>query len=330
MSSQTLDECKGCKRDVKSLFACPTRTLHFSVHQKKCPRELALAEKIKALEEATKPRGKLEVIAEVDGDRYLELPPELIYWKDPIRKTILEKDVNDLATSFSMHGQIEPIVVTGPNEQGMYEGICGRLRYEGMKRLHGRPILARVHQFKDESEKREWQLAENLHRRELTEIQRDEAIKELYEVQKEKFSDVEEKHILSTVTQRIEELTGEKPAERSVRKRLQIVSELPKEVKNTVTGDRDFGIRHAEQLLRLKNMPEKQLELARIFSRKPMTVQQLKKKVNEVINPPSPKPKSIDTGLKFDCPVCGETYVIIHVDEGKHRFEKITVMDSEH
>ncbi|MFQ6076647.1 MAG: ParB/RepB/Spo0J family partition protein, partial [Candidatus Bathyarchaeia archaeon] len=258
----------------------------------------------------------------------LELPTELIYWKDPIRKDIRREDVDDMATSIMCHGQIQPIVVTGPDEEGKYEGVCGRLRYEAMKRFPGRPILARVHQFKSAREKREWQLAENLHRRGLTTLQRAEAYLELYESMREEFGGVHDKHIVSTIAKRQEELTGEKaPAERSIRKYIQVSKDLPEEVKKTVIDDR-FGIAHAEQLLRLKGMPEKQLDLAEEFAKEPMTVQKLKKRVDEILNPPEPKPSPIDTGLKFECPICGETYMIIHVDEGKHRFESVTVMES--
>ncbi|MFQ6076040.1 MAG: ParB/RepB/Spo0J family partition protein [Candidatus Bathyarchaeia archaeon] len=307
--------CVGCAKTEQEIEECRIYQYRFKVYGRRCPRQGPKPPKVMA--------------EDVAGDQYLELPLEIIYWKDPIRKDILEKDVNDLAMSFTCHGQIEPIVVTGPDEEGKYEGICGRMRYEAMKRLRGRPILARVRKFESEREKREWQLAENLHRRELTEIQRDEAIKELYELERERFPDAEEKHIVSTLAKRIEDLTGEKPAERSVRKRLQIASELPKEVKNAVTGDRHFGLRHAEQLLRLKDFPEKQLELARECVEKAMTVQALKKRVDDFLNPPPPKPESIDTGMVFTCPVCGETYTTIHLEEGKHKLQRIEVMETE-
>lgn len=294
---------------------CRIRKYQFAVLSRKCPRE-----------EPEKPK----VIAEgVARDVYLEIPTDLIVWRNPIRD-INPEDVSNMAASFACHGQIMPIVVTGPDEEGKYEGVCGRLRYEAMKRFAGRAILARVRHFKDESERREWQLAENLHRRKLTEIQRDEATKELYELEKKKHSGVDDKHIVSAVATRIEGFTGEKPAERSVRQRLQIASELPKEVKNAVTGHREFGIRHAVELLRLKEVPQKQLDLAEAFAEKPMSVQKLKKRVDEVISPSPPKPEPVDTGLKFECPVCNETYVIIHVDKERHRFDRITVMDSEH
>jgi len=269
-----------------------------------------------------------KVIAEVAGDQYVELPLDLIYWTDPVRKEIRKEDIDAMATSFACHGQIKPIVVDWPDEEGRYEGVCGRLRYEAMRRFHERPILTRVHKFNSAREKREWQLAENLHRRNLTAIQKAEAYKELYESMREEYGGVHDKHIVSTIAKRQEDLTGEKPSESIIYDYVH-VAELPEEVKEKITVDRNFGLEHGKQLLRLKDMPDKQLEIAEDFAREPMTVKQLKKKVNEALSPPPPKPSPVDTGLKFECPVCGETYVIVHVGEGKHRFERITVIESE-
>jgi len=269
----------------------------------------------------------------VAGDKYLELPTDVIVWKDPIRD-IRKEDINNMAASFTCHGQIEPIVVDWPHEEGKYEGVCGRLRYEAMKRFPGKPILARVHRFKSAREKREWQLAENLHRRDLTAIQKADAFKELYESYRDELGGVHDKHIVSTLAESLQEISGEKaPAERTIQKYIQVARELPNEVKKTVTGD-GFGLRHAEQLLRLKDKPQEQLKLAESFSHsdsfgKPMSVQQLKKQVDKTLSPPPPKPPPVDTGMLFNCPVCRETYTTIHVEEGKHRLQRIEVMKTE-
>lgn len=275
--------CAGCTKAGREVAECRIRVYQFSPHGRKCARE-----------EPEKPK----VIAEAGGDQYLEIPLELIYWREPIRKAIREEDVQNIAMSFTCHGQIEPIVVKPPNEEGMYDGVVGRLRYEGMRFRHGKTILARVHRFKSAREVREWQLAENLHRRDLTAIERAEAYRELYESLKEEFGGVKDKHIVSTIAKSLEELTGEKQAERSIRKYIQVSKDLPEEVKKTVTNDH-FGIAHAEQLLRLKNMPKKQLELAEELVSEPMSVQQLKRKVDEISSPPKPK------GLTFTCFFCG-------------------------
>jgi ParB family chromosome partitioning protein len=246
------------------------------------------------------------VVAELEGDQYLEIPLELIYWKDPIREVLKHQDIVDMASSLRLHKQIEPIVVKPPNEDGRYEGVIGRLRYEGAKYAHLETILARVHQFKSQREVREWQLVENLHRRQLTELERDEAYKELYDLIKQERGGVYKEHVVKDIAKKIEELTGERPSEKTIWKRIQIAEELPnrvKEILKSLTGE-SFGIRHAEQLLRLKDMPEKQVEFAEEFAAtvikgKPMTVKNLKKKVDNLITPPKPK------GSVLTCFFCG-------------------------
>lgn len=308
-------QCGECTKTEAEADICRIRQVQFAVFGRKCPRE-----------EPEKPKA---IVEDVVGDRYLELPLELIYWKDPVRKDIRKEDVDAMATSFACHGQIEPIVVSGPDEEGKYEGVCGRLRYEAMKRFQGRSILARVHKFGSAREKREWQLAENLHRRDLTAVQKADAFNELYESYKEELGGVHHKHIVSTMAKSLQEISGEKaPAERTLQQYIQVSKELPEKVKKTVTGHA-FGVRHALQLLRLKEKPEEQLKLAESYSHsdavgKPWTVQQMKKRVDETISPPGPKPSPIDTGMKITCPICNQDFMLIHSE--KHRLDPIKVI----
>lgn len=55
---------------------------------------------------------------------------------------------------------------------------------------------------------------ENLHRRQLTELERDEAYKELYDLIKQERSGIYKEHIVNDMAKKIEELTGEKPSEK--------------------------------------------------------------------------------------------------------------------
>lgn len=283
--------CRDCRKTDREVEGCGVRLVQFSVYGRKCPRE-----------EPSEPK----VVAELGGDQYLEIPLELIYWKEPIRAILKQQDIVDMASSLRLHQQIEPIVVKPQDEEGRYEGVVGRLRYEGAKHAHLKMILARVRQFKSLREVREWQLVENLHRRQLTELERDEAYKELYDLIKQERQGVYKEHVVKDMAKKIEELTGEGPSEKTVWKRIQIAEELPDRVKKTVktlTGE-SFGIRHAEQLLRLKDDPDKQLEFAEEFvatviKGKPMTVKNLKKKVDNLIEPAKPK------GPIFACFFCG-------------------------
>jgi len=116
----------------------------------------------------------------------------------------------------------------------------------------------RVHRFRSEAEVKAWQLAENLHRRELTAMQRAEAYKQLYGTLEEEVGGVKDKHIVGTIAMMEEELTGEKLPERSVWEYIQIANELPEEVKAKTLNVESFGVGHAKQLLRLKDEPDKQ------------------------------------------------------------------------
>ena len=226
-----------------------------------------------------------------------------------------------MALSFNCHGQIQPIVVKPANEQGLYEGVVGRLRYEGAK-LAGQPTIhARIREFKSVVEVREWQLAENLHRRGLTAIQYGEAYKELYGTLKEEFGGIHDKHIVEKIAKRLEELIGEKRAEKTIYDYIRI-TKLPKEVKEKIRNDPKFGIGHAKQILRLKDKPEIQLKLAEKFASKPVSVRTIKHEVNNILKP-KPPVQEIHVGF-FECPICHHNYEIVHIDpRGKHKLEEI-------
>lgn len=307
--------CVGCEKTEKEIEECRIYQYKFKVFDKRCPRQGPQPPKV--------------IAEDVAGDQYLELPLELIYWKEPIRREITEEDVNDMSTSLVCHGQIHHIVVKPPDEKGTYEGVIGRLRYEGTKRHHGRTILARAHRFRDEAEVREWQLAENLHRRELSITQRADAYAKLRELLRQKMPHVDDEHIVSTMTKSLEEMTGEEPSKDKVWEYLRISASLSESVKKIVDRGK-LGVRHVREILKLSDAPDKQVELAEKATEQGWTSEKLKREVNSILSPPEPKPSPVDTGLKFECPVCGETYMIVHVDEGKHRFQRIEVMESEH
>ena len=69
-----------------------------------------------------------------------------------------------------------------------------------------------------------------LRRKGLTALQRAEAYKGLYEKLKGEVGGVKDKHIVSTIAMMEEELTGEKPSEKTVYDYLRLV-ELPRNVK---------------------------------------------------------------------------------------------------
>jgi len=123
-------------------------------------------------------------------------------------------------------------------------------------------------------------------RKDLTAIQRGEAYTQLYEVRRRSLDGVKDKSIVAGIAESIEKQTGEKKAERTIWEYIQISKELPKGVKQKTANVSSFGIGHALQLLRLKDKPKVQLELAEKFVQKPITVQNLKQEVNKILKPP--------------------------------------------
>lgn len=261
-------------------------------------------------------------------DTILKVPLPSIAWNSPIRD-FTQQDIINMATSLRVHGQIHPIVCK-PQADGVYEGVCGRLRFEGAKHAHIPEVLVRVHKFERESAVKEWQLAENLHRKDLTALERAEAYKTLYDQSREERGGVHDKHIVTAIAESQEKLTGKKPSERDVWRYIQIANELPKEVKEKTANVGSFGVGHADQLLRLKTKPDKQIELAKEFVHsniegKPLTVKKLKKKVDQILSPtpPAPPEQAIDTGIIFTCPTCGWKATHIHISEKKHKLQEV-------
>jgi len=213
-----------------------------------------------------------------------------------------QEDIQRMAQSLRVHGQIQPIVVKPQNGEGLYEGVCGRLRYEGAKHAHIPEILARIHKFASESEVRAWELAENLHRRDLTAVQKAEGFKELYDSYRKELGGVKGKEIVSTIAQTQEDFDGEKPSEKTIYDYMHLC-DLPNEVKEKIHINVNFGVAHGLELLRLKDKPNKQIELAEKFvessiKEDPLSVRELKKEIDEILNPPQ-EPGPLPEG-KYD------------------------------
>ena len=229
-------------------------------------------------------------------DEFKLVPLSLIFWKTPIRDFTGE-DVENMAASIMIHGQIQPIVVKQPDAEGSHEGVCGRLRYEGAKHAHRPEVLVRVHNFEDEAEALEWQLAENLHRKELGALERAEAYGKLAELRKKLFP--EEKTAVKGIAMAVEELTGTKPAERTVRKYLEISHKIGNKAKRIglprPSEKASFPkISHLEQICRIED-EDKQAELLSQTIHGNWTVSKLKQTVDQTLGISKPKPKPIDT-----------------------------------
>jgi len=332
MSAPIPVACKDCKREGLTLRDCRIRIINYAVFNRRCPRELAgvpvVTEAAKEARRAEAPTTYIPTPPPLPaaGDQYVEIPLNRIFWKESIRKAVKEEDIKNMAMSFTCHGQIEPIVVAPPNEEGLYRGVVGRLRYEGMKSRMGATILARVHPFKDEREIIEWQLAENLHRVDLPAMDKAEAYRQLYEMQRDESGKIYGEQVVGALAKRIEGLTGGKQAERTIYKYIQM-SYLPEGVKDFAV-DGKIGVEHGQQLLRLKDRPDKQLEAAEKTVQEAWTVEKLKKFVDSTLEPQEPKAEPLLTGFKIECPECHIEILIDHREfpDGKvdHKLKELS------
>lgn len=91
------------------------------------------------------------------------------------RRALNEQAVKKLAASIEEIGLRHPITVRKKGEQ--YQLIAGRHRLEACRKL-GREHVPAIIVSMNNSEARKWEIAENLHRADLTKIERDEMVAE--------------------------------------------------------------------------------------------------------------------------------------------------------
>jgi len=198
----------------------------------------------------------------VEAEEVKDLPLELIYWPDPT--DITEDQIKNMALSLTVHGQIEPIVVCSRDEKG-YRGVIGRLRYDGMKyrwrnQPEGKAIQARIRKFESEIEVKMWQLAENLHRREISAMQRARQLKNLHDILRKETG---EDATIQTLAATIEDITGNKESVKTIQHYLSLTKLEPK-TQEILTGEK-MPLRYGLEILKIKT-PEKQVEVAKEVS----------------------------------------------------------------
>jgi len=199
-------------------------------------------------------------------DLEAEIPLDKIYWSDST--DITDEQVKNMAASILVHGQVQPIVVCPHDEKGQYRGVIGRLRYEGMKERwsgepEGKTILARVHSFNDEIEIKMWQLAENLHRRQVSAMQRARQYRELHELLSKQHG---EEASVQTLATAIEDCTGNKESRATVQHYLSLTTLQP-ETQEVLTGEH-MPLRYGLELLKIENAA-KQVKAAKEIQKNP-------------------------------------------------------------
>jgi len=225
----------------------------------------------------------------------------IVEWLEP--REFSEEDVKNMAMSLRIHGQIENITVEPLDEKAeTFRGITGRLRYEGAKHAKIMQIECKIKRFKSESERVGYQLAENLHRKDLTALQRAEWYKRYRDTLKQELPEASSKSIMTAITESTEKLTGEKASEDVVYRYIEIAEQLPTDVKNTIGLKSNVGLAHCREMLRLQVVPEKQKEIAEKIRDESLTVQKLKREVDEALGLVKPE-------MHWKCDFCGHEFI---------------------
>jgi ParB-like chromosome segregation protein Spo0J len=213
------------------------------------------------------------------------IPVDKIVWHGSLR-TFRDEEIAEMALSFRVHGQLQPIMVR-PIEGGLFEGVFGYQRYLAARRAGLQSILCIVKPMSDD-EVYEARLVENVIRKELTDGERAEWYERLVELKKKTVS---EDAAIKAAADTIEAYTGVRPAERSIRKILQIWRKIGKEARKIAhrCSSKNVGIRHLDEISRVPD-DATQAKLIEQVAREGWTVQKLKRKVDEILGIRRPKP----------------------------------------
>ncbi len=186
------------------------------------------------------------------------------------RRYFDEEALKELAESIRVHGIVQPLVVCRKGTQ--YEIIAGERRFRaahlaGLKEV---PVLVREY---SEQELYEVALIENLQREDLNAIEEAVAYKKLIEEY---------------------DLTQELVAERVSKSRVAITNalrllRLDDRVQEMIIR-KELSAGHARSLLSLEK-GDAQFRLAQEIVRAKMSVREVEKKVQDLVNPPDPKEK---------------------------------------
>jgi len=270
----------------------------------------------------------VEATPRVVMDEFRLVPVEkIVEWKEP--RDFSHEDVAKMATSLRATGQVHPLTIEPFNEEeGTFTGVTGRLRFEAARSCGISELICRVKHFQSESERLEYQLAENTARKDFTTIEKAERFRKLYEAMKKELGGVKDKSIVYGISQSVQEASGEEgPSEQAVYKYLK-VSRLPGEVIAKIGTSSKFGLRHALELSRLNDKPEVQLDLAEKFLQKPMTTRKLKQAVDQELGDVKPKPIEVSAPLMevkpeayraIVCQQCRVSLLLVHNNDGSHK-----------
>ena len=106
-------------------------------------------------------------------------------------RELREEQVSSLMQSITKIGLKTPITVRQPIDEDDVHLVAGRHRLEAYRRLGIEEIEAFVIEGDDEDAARLWEIAENLHRADLTALQRDEHVAEWIRLTEKRAADID-------------------------------------------------------------------------------------------------------------------------------------------
>lgn len=122
----------------------------------------------------------------------------------PRHRELREEQVTSLMQSITKIGLKTPITVRQPIGEDDVYLVAGRHRLEAYRRLGLEEIEAFVIEGDDEDTARLWEIAENLHRADLTALQRDEHVAEWIRLTEQKALDLQLSQVATNETKRID------------------------------------------------------------------------------------------------------------------------------
>jgi ParB family chromosome partitioning protein len=169
------------------------------------------------------------------------------------RRVFNEASINELAQSIKDYGLRQPIVVERDEEKGLFRIVSGERRYRASKRIGLRDMPCIVQDQAEGALRFVQQLIENIHREDLTPVDKARALLEFRQILGERisWSDVERKVGISE----------------SRRKQFVRLLNLPVSIQSEIVSmgkrrsENQVTEKHARALLMLNKMPGKQAEL---------------------------------------------------------------------
>jgi ParB family chromosome partitioning protein len=252
------------------------------------------------------------------------LNPRLEFSKGPL---------DELADSIEQMGLVQPLVLRP--EEGGYEIVVGERRYRASQQAKLDRVPAIIGGYTD-AEVIELNLAENLHRENLSDVEKGNCCKEL----KKQFPDRYPNN--ASLAKRLGVSAS------SVGAWIQVATDVPREIQEMVAPVEKRGMLVPEgkitsdialQITRRIDEPDRRKRIARELAKRPLPVRMAREAVKEASAKPERSVEEVvdtivekqeskivsetNTGVVLACPLCEGKMRLIHRDPKGHKLEEV-------